>query len=213
MQGWRGKEKGGHDRGNFRERGREDRYKSFNGFERAVSRAASASFALPLRAACELSKNKINYGTGEEGGVFLCGARRSSAREGRRAAGRGGGRVIIGRNLPTKSNSPPPPRGQPRYFGLPLAHLRITSATFLPFFLFFFSPLILSRNKRGPQRFHRSRGLSNRPSRREFFFSKKEYLIFFHLLFLFIGLFFLSFRIEDNRNIQQAYNLSINHFQ
>lgn len=108
MYGWRGKEKGGHDRGNFRERGREDRYKSFNGFERAVSRAASASFALPLRAACELSKNKINYGTGG-GGVFLCGARRSSAREGRRAAGRGGGRVIIGRNLPTKSNSPPPP--------------------------------------------------------------------------------------------------------
>ena len=47
-----------------------------NGFERAVSRAA-ASFALPLRAACELSKNKINYGTG----VFLCGAR-SSARGG-----------------------------------------------------------------------------------------------------------------------------------
>lgn len=72
MYGWRGKEKGGHDRGNFRERGREDRYKSFNGFERAVSRAASASFALPLRAACELSKNKINYGTGGEGGgVFM----------------------------------------------------------------------------------------------------------------------------------------------
>lgn len=68
MAGWRGP-----GSGNFRE---EDRYKSFNGFERAVSRAA-ASFALPLRAACELSKNKINYGTG----VFLCGAR-SSARRG-----------------------------------------------------------------------------------------------------------------------------------
>lgn len=63
----RGKKEGG--RGgeeNFREG---DRYKSFNGFERAVSRAAAASFALR-----ELSKNKINYGTGA---VFM----RSSARE------------------------------------------------------------------------------------------------------------------------------------
>lgn len=85
MYGWRGKEKGGHDRGNFRERGREDCYKSFNGFERAVSRAASASFALPLRAACELSKNKINYGTGG-GGCFYAarGGRRLEKEEGRR---------------------------------------------------------------------------------------------------------------------------------
>lgn len=58
--------KGGGGEENFREG---DRYKSFNGFERAVSRAAAASFALR-----ELSKNKINYGTGA---VFM----RSSARE------------------------------------------------------------------------------------------------------------------------------------
>lgn len=57
---------GGGGEENFREG---DRYKSFNGFERAVSRAAAASFALR-----ELSKNKINYGTGA---VFM----RSSARE------------------------------------------------------------------------------------------------------------------------------------
>lgn len=64
LEGKEGRGEGGEE--NFREG---DRYKSFNGFERAVSRAAAASFALR-----ELSKNKINYGTGA---VFM----RSSARE------------------------------------------------------------------------------------------------------------------------------------
>lgn len=96
--GGEGEGKGGHDRGISAR----DRYKSFNGFEGAVSRAA-ASFALPLRAACELSKNKINYGTG---GVFM---RREEGEEEER---RGGGARRPGdyrpKLRPTKSNSPLP---------------------------------------------------------------------------------------------------------
>lgn len=98
--GGEGEGKGGHDRGISAR----DRYKSFNGFEGAVSRAA-ASFALPLRAACELSKNKINYGTG---GVFM---RREEGEEEEGRGGGGGARRpgdYRPKLRPTKSNSPLP---------------------------------------------------------------------------------------------------------